>query len=121
MRRTIRVFALSATAAAILVVPTALNAAPTATKLAGTVGPGFTITLKKGSTKVTKLPAGAYTITISDKSNIHDFHLKGPGLNKTTSVQKTGMTTWNVTLKKGTYTYVCDPHASTMKGSFKVT
>jgi len=26
-----------------------------------------------------------------------------------------------VKLKKGTYKYVCDPHASVMKGSFKVT
>ena len=121
MRRTIRVFALSALAAAILVVPTALNAAPAATKLTGTDGPGFTITLKKGSAKVTKLTAGAYTIVISDKSNIHNFHLTGPGVNKKTSVAKVGKTTWNVTLKKGTYRYVCDPHATTMKGSFKVT
>jgi plastocyanin len=29
--------------------------------------------------------------------------------------------TWTVTLKKGTYRYVCDPHSSQMKGSFKVT
>ena len=27
---------------------------------------------------------------------------------------------WVVTLKKGTYRYVCDPHASFMKGSFTV-
>jgi plastocyanin len=26
-----------------------------------------------------------------------------------------------VRLKKGKYTYVCDPHASTMHGSFTVT
>jgi plastocyanin len=51
----------------------------------------------------------------------HNFHLKGPGLNKTTSVAGKGTFTWTVTLKKGTYTYVCDPHASFMKGSFKVT
>jgi len=25
-----------------------------------------------------------------------------------------------VTLKKGAYRFVCDPHASVMKGSFKV-
>jgi plastocyanin len=31
-----------------------------------------------------------------------------------------GTTTWKVTLKKGTYKYVCDPHASFMKGSFTV-
>ncbi len=94
--------------------------AQAATTLNGTVGPGFTITLKKGSKKVTSLPAGSYTIKISDKSNIHNFHLTGPGVNKKTTVPSTGNTTWNVTLKKGTYRYVCDPHASLMKGSFTV-
>ena len=102
---------------AALVVPSALAATPT---LTGTVGPGFTITLKKGSTKVSKLKAGKYVFKISDKSSIHNFHLKGPGVNKSTSVPKTGTSTWTLTLKKGKYTYVCDPHASIMKGSFTV-
>ena len=102
---------------AALVVPSALAATPT---LTGTVGPGFTITLKKGSTKVSKLKAGKYVFKISDKSSIHDFHLKGPGVNKSTSVPKTGTSTWTLTLKKGKYTFVCDPHASIMKGSFTV-
>ena len=102
---------------AALVVPSALAATPT---LTGTVGPGFTITLKKGSTKVSKLKAGKYVFKISDKSSIHDFHLKGPGVNKSTSVPKTGTSTWTLTLKKGKYTFVCDPHASILKGSFTV-
>jgi plastocyanin len=88
--------------------------------LTGTVGPGFTISLKKGTTKVTKLKPGAYTITVNDKSSIHNFHLTGPGVNKKTSVSGTGTKTWTVTLKKGTYRFVCDPHATMMKGSFKV-
>jgi plastocyanin len=90
-------------------------------KLTGTVGPGFTITLTKGGKKVTTLKAGKYTFAIDDKSSIHNFHLSGPGVNKTTSVAKTGKTNWTVTLKKGTYKYVCDPHLTIMKGSFKVT
>jgi plastocyanin len=89
-------------------------------KLVGTVGPGFTITLTKGGTKVKSLKAGKYTIVIRDKSNIHNFHLKGPGLNKSTTVSSVGNKTWTVTLKKATYRYVCDPHASAMKGSFTV-
>jgi plastocyanin len=32
-----------------------------------------------------------------------------------------GTTIWKLTLKKGTYKYVCDPHASFMHGSFTVT
>jgi zona occludens toxin (predicted ATPase) len=89
-------------------------------KLVGTAGPGFTITLTKSGTKVTKLKAGKYTLTVNDLSGAHNFHLSGPGVNKKTSVAAEVKTTWTVTLQKGkTYRFVCDPHASTMKGSFK--
>jgi copper binding plastocyanin/azurin family protein len=92
------------------------------TKLVGSVGPGFTISLKKGGAKVKTLKRGKYSITVSDKSKIHNFRLKGPGLNKViTGVGFKGTKTVTVTLKKGTYTYVCDPHATSMKGTFKVT
>jgi hypothetical protein len=89
-------------------------------KLVGTDGPGFTIVLTKAGKKVKSVKPGKYTIVIHDKSDIHNFHLTGPGVNKTTSVSYTGTKTWTLTLKKGTYKYVCDPHASAMKGSFKV-
>ena len=99
-----------------------LVAAPTQARvprLVGTVGPGFTITLTKSGTKVAKLKAGKYAITVNDRASIHDFHLTGPGVNKVTSVAGTGQTTWTVTLQKGkTYRFMCDPHASIMKGSF---
>jgi plastocyanin len=65
--------------------------------------------------------AGTYTIIVHDKSNIHNFHLTGPGVNKRTSLAKVYSTTWKVTLKKGTYKFVCDPHAAIMKGTLKVT
>ena len=91
-----------------------------ATRLTGTVGPGFTIDLRNGSTKVTSLKAGTYTIFVNDKSNGHNFHLRGPWVNKATSVPGVQQTTWTVTLRVGKYTYVCDPHASTMKGGFTV-
>ena len=111
--------ALAAAAVALLAVVPAQAAVP---KLTGTDGPGFTITLKKGSTKVTQLKAGKYSITVNDLSASHNFHLTGPGVNKKTSVGATGKTTWTVTLQKGkTYRFVCDPHASFMKGSFKTT
>lgn len=91
------------------------------TALTGTVGPGFTITLKKGTAKVAKLKAGTYTFRISDKSNIHNFHLTGPGVNKKTGVGFVGKVTWKLKLTKGTYKFVCDPHKTIMHGSFKVT
>jgi plastocyanin len=97
-------------------------AAPASPKLTATVGPGFTISLKQGSAKVKTLKAGTYTIAVSDKSSSHDFHLSGPGVNKKTSIGKTGKATWTVKFQKGkTYRYVCDAHVFEMRGSFKVT
>jgi plastocyanin len=87
-----------------------------ANTLAGTVGPGFTITMNKKTVK-----AGPYVITIHDFASIHDFHLTGPGVDKKTSVTGTGTTKWTVKLKKGTYHFVCDPHRTIMHGVLKVT
>jgi plastocyanin len=56
-----------------------------------------------------------------DKSNIHNFHLTGPGVNKLTSTPWVGTKTWTVKLKKGIYRFVCDPHATIMKGVLRVT
>lgn len=110
---------LALVAAALSVVANAAAATP---KLTGEVGPGFTIELKQGSKDVKTLKAGTYRITVEDKGSIHNFHLRGPGVNKSTTVPFTGEQTWTVKLKKGTYTYQCDPHASAgMKGTFKVT
>lgn len=90
--------------------------------LMGTVGPGFDITLTDGSGEpVDTVPAGTYTIKVSDKSEMHNFHLTGEGVDETTTVPDQGDTTWTVDLKAGTYTYVCDPHSQKMQGSFTVT
>ena len=99
------------------------NPAVSNPKLKGDVGPGFTIHLKDATGHAVKtLKAGTYTITVVDKSNIHNFHLTGPGVNKQiTAIGFRGTKTVTVTLKKGTYKYVCDPHVTTMNGSFKVT
>jgi hypothetical protein len=88
----------------------------------GTVGPGFTISLTFGGKKVTTLQKGVrYRFLISDRSPIHDFHLTGPGLNRVlTSVDFTGTKSVVLTLKKGTYRFVCDPHSGSMHGSFRV-
>jgi plastocyanin len=96
------------------------GAAASGGTLVASVSDPLNISLKQGAAKVTKLKAGAYTITVKDNAADHNFHLTGPGVNKSTSVSGKGTTTWKVTLKKGTYKYVCDPHASFMKGSFTV-
>jgi plastocyanin len=103
---------------ALLLLPATAEAAPK--KLVATVGPGFSITLKKGGKKVTSLKAGRYRIVVRDRSGIHNFHLKGRGVNKLTSVGGTGTSTWTVRLRTGAYRFQCDPHASVMHGSFRV-
>jgi plastocyanin len=75
---------------------------------------------RAGSTLKT-VKAGTYRIKIEDKASIHNFHLTGPGVDKSTSVAGVVETTWTVRLKPGKYTFVCDPHASRMRGSFRVT
>jgi plastocyanin len=85
-------------------------------KVNGTVGPGFTISMAKKPTK-----AGKVTLVVNDRSSIHNFHLRGPGVNVSTTVPFTGTKTFkNITLKKGKYTFLCDPHPTSMKGSFTI-
>ena len=93
--------------------------------LLGTVGTPddpdeFVIALTdEDGTAVTTLPAGAYTIEVSDPSRMHNFAITGEGVDEATSVPETGSTTFEVTLVAGEYTYICDPHSS-MVGTITV-
>ena len=109
-------------AAAAALAATAPTAAAPAQSVTGTVGPGFTIVLTKGGHKVTKLKAHTpYRFVISDRATIHDFHLRGPGMDRVlTSVGFQGTKSYTLTLKTGTYRFFCDPHASFMHGSLRV-
>src|SRR6476620_5973658 len=109
-------------AGAALAASTTAAAAPASQVLKGTVGPGFTITLTLSGKKVTKLKAGTrYRFVISDHAPIHDFHLIGPGLNRVlTTVDFTGTRSFVLKLQKGSYRFMCDPHADVMHGSFRV-
>ena len=100
------------------------RARPTAVhKLVGEVGPGYKIEVTTPADKDVKTTkAGTYVIHVEDKSTAHNFHLIGPGVNKSTAVGFKGEKNWTVKLKPGTYRYQCDPHASFgMKGTFRVT
>jgi plastocyanin len=91
--------------------------------LNGETGPGFTIEVLQNGKDAESVKAGTYKIKVEDKSASHNFHLMGPGVDtEVTDVPFVGEKTATVTLKKGTYTYQCDPHASQgMKGTFEVT
>jgi plastocyanin len=93
-------------------------------ELEGEVGPGFEIEVKQNGEDAESVSAGTYTLKVEDKSDIHNFHLIGPGGvdEMVTEVPFKGEKTVTVPLEKGTYTYQCDPHASSgMKGTFEVT
>jgi plastocyanin len=126
----LKVTALALAVAGVASVAALPAAAATTPIFTGSVGPGFTISLAKKPTK-----AGKVTLTIADKSSIHNFHLRGPGGRdiaaidaKTkkavkkidTGVGPVGTRSYILTLAKGTYTFVCDPHLTSMKGSFTV-
>jgi hypothetical protein len=115
-------FRTALTGAALLVVLAAVGGAraqsPT---LVGVVGPGFSIRLSDAAgSPVKNLDPGTYTIRIQDNSDIHNFHLTGPGVNMATDIEQTGTVTWTVTFSAGSYHFQCDPHASTMFGNFTV-
>jgi len=120
--RTLRAAQLAALAGAAAIAAAPGTAAPAPTTVVGSVGPGFTIDLKLGGKKVTQLKAGVpYRFLVHDRASIHDFHLSGPGVNKVlTGVGFTGTKSLVLKLRKGTYRFLCDPHAGEMHGSFRV-
>ena len=82
----------------------------------------FKIEMKNAAGRPLKtIKRGTYRIKIEDKASIHNFRLKGPGVNKATSISGRTETIWTVRLRPGKYTFMCDPHRSTMRGSFRVT
>jgi plastocyanin len=112
--------------AAATLVPVAHAATVTADappKLQGTIGPGFTISLKDAHGKAVKtVKHGKYALVVQDKADIHNFTLNGPGIkNKMiTGTSFVGKKTVTVTLKKGSYRYYCTVHPD-VTGTLKVT
>lgn len=91
-------------------------------KLIGTVGPGFTITLKHNGVVAKTLKAGTYTFVIADRATIHNFVLEGPGVERDiTTPSFKGTKTVTIRLRKGKYKYYCRPHESSMFGFVRVT
>ena len=96
--------AVTVVAAALALVPMAMSVGTKTPMLTGTVGPGFTITLKKAGVKVRtfeKARGGKFERAI-------------------TSVGFTGTKTIRVKLTKGKWEYYCAPHEDDMHGDFTV-
>ena len=78
------------------------------------------ITLTLDGRRVSTLAAGAYVVTVRDRSRRHNFHLVGPGVNRKTPVARVGTFAWSVTLRAGTFRFLSDPQARRLRGSFRV-
>ena len=97
-------------------------AATAETKVSGSVGPGFSITLRDAQGNVvTRVEPGEFEIEVDDRSEEHNFHLVGPGgVDVSTAVPFVGKQTFRVNLVDGRYTFQCDPHVAQMRGTFTV-
>ncbi len=123
----VRLLLVAGLAVAGLVVPGAVGArgAPPAQPLVATVGDpaaheAFRINLVDANgVKVTHVDPGTYTITVHDYATLHNFHLFGPGVDKSSSIENPEETTWTVTFQDGArYRYECEAHPTQMFGSF---
>ena len=115
-----RLLLMTALAAAAISLPAAATGRSAVT-LTGVVGPSAVITLKNADgSNVTHLDPGTYDVTVDDRSDLHNFHLLGPGVDQQTGVETLGMTTWTIQIVDGIYTFRCDPHAAQMRDTFTV-
>jgi plastocyanin len=101
---------------------TTTETTPTGSTISGSVGPGFDISMSTADGQpLDSVEAGSYALEVEDLSSAHNFHLTGPGgVDVSTDVAAEGTETFQVDLQAGTYSFVCNPHASTMNGSFEV-
>ena len=76
----------------------------------GSVGPGFTIRVSRH-----RAQPGRYRLIIRDRSGMHNWHIRGRGVDRKTAVPFTGRRAFTVRLRAGTYRIVCDPHSSQMR------
>ncbi len=112
MRSTHLVVAVVAVAGALAAAWPALAGTST---LKGSVGPGFSIRISAKT-----VAAGKVKLVVSDRAAIHDFHVRGPGVNVKTGVGAIGTKTFTINLKKGaTYRFFCDVHPDLLHGTFK--
>jgi hypothetical protein len=70
-------------------------------KLVGSIGPGSRLSLDATN----GLTAGAFVVTVKDRSATDGFRLSGPGVSKATGARFRGIATWKITLKSGTYRF----------------
>jgi hypothetical protein len=82
---------------------------------------GAAISLKTlGGAKVLRLKAGPVVIGVSDVSATNNFHLVGPGVNRTTTRGGKIKVSWRLRLRRGTYVYRSDAAPLRLRSTFRV-
>src|ERR687888_2593553 len=124
MKRRYLALLAAALVAALVYAATAFSSSTSTPTLKGVVGPGYTISLKKGGKKVKTLKAGKYKIVVTDKATIHNFTLEREKPSKPhfeklitgTSFEGTKTLVW--TLKPGNWRAYCSIHEAQMHQHF---
>ena len=85
--------------------------------LRGAVAADGAVTLVRaqGKQPVVAIHPGWYTVTVSDLSKDRGFHLRGPGVDKTTGVRFDGAVMWGVHFRPGTYRFSSGSTARTFR------
>lgn len=122
-----------ATALPATATPPTLYASLDDVPVVGEFGRGFKLVFVMTShgRRVTRIRAGTYSLVVDDRSKVMNFHLIGPGgadvravkpagKHVMTGVESKGKVTFVVRLTRGTYTYYSDPHASSIRKTFRV-
>jgi len=74
---------------------------------------------RRSKLRVASIKAGAVVIRVSDRSATDNFHLIGPGVNRSTTRLGKTTATWRLNLKRGLYAYRSDATPS-LKSSVRV-
>ena len=94
---------------------------PAVKRLILTVGPTAVISLTNAAGKrITSTKAGAYSITVRDRSKVHNAHLVGTGVNRKTTLAGTGTLAWKVKLSAGLLRFFSDRSPKTVRGAIRV-
>ena len=71
--------------------------------------------------RTTAVKAGAYTITVRDRSKLHNVHLVGKGVNRKSGLAAVATLTWKLKLSAGVLRFYSDRSPATVKGQVRVT
>ncbi len=84
-------------------------------RIRGSVGPGFDI-----SVRPREVAPGSYRFVIQDQSTMHNWHIRGNGVDRKTGVAFTGTKRFTLDLTEGRYRIQCDMHPTTMVTRLRV-